>query len=187
MYLHSVNWLHKGFRSDSIIFFPDPEKTGQLDYAAPILSGFNYARPDLPSEFTERPAGVDLYRHPDLTKDLCTRSKKSHDIYSLGIVLLEIAYWQPIDKILNLDLTQKVARSKVRDIRSILLSPTESFLDAAEEKAGEIYREVVWKCLSGGPAVGTDDDADEKNEIIGAEMQRVFSEDIVGQLGGVKV
>jgi serine/threonine protein kinase len=93
MYLHSVNWLHKSLRSNSILFFPT---TGaDLGYASPIISGFDYARPDFPGEVTERPKAHskhDIYRHPSTLTGARQRSTKSHDIYSLGIVLIEIAY-----------------------------------------------------------------------------------------------
>ncbi|KAA6414498.1 MAG: hypothetical protein FRX48_01247 [Lasallia pustulata] len=191
MYLQSVNWLHKGFRCDSVIFFPAQDKTpSQLDYAAPILSGFDYARPDLPEEVTERISGDiehEIYRHPDQVKRVSSRSKKSHDIYSLGIVLIEIAHWKHIYDIMDIDIKQKGARSKLRKIRYRLLSEEEGFLEGVGCKVGEVYREVVRKCISGGQALGTFESADETQANIGAEMQRVFSEDLLGQLGSVKL
>ena len=64
MYLHSVNWLHKGLRSNNIIFFTPPGK--MPEYGAPIIAGFEYARPDFPEEETEPPpqhSEHDIYRY----------------------------------------------------------------------------------------------------------------------------
>ena len=92
MYGHSVNWLHKGVSSDNIFFFITPGQNP--NHATYILSGFEYARPDLPEELTEQPSenfGHDVYRHAEALLRSGSHSKKSYDIYSLGVVLVEIA------------------------------------------------------------------------------------------------
>lgn len=58
LYLHSVNWLHKGLRSHNIVFFPTTikDKTGagkKVEYSKPYLSGFDFARPARADEMTE--------------------------------------------------------------------------------------------------------------------------------------
>ena len=60
MYFHSVNWIHKGLRSDNIIFFasrsPSHKTPEDLDLAQPpLIAGFEYARPDFADEATEPP------------------------------------------------------------------------------------------------------------------------------------
>jgi hypothetical protein len=186
MYLHSVNWLHKGLRSNSVVFFTPPRE--EADYGAPCLSGFDYARPDLPEEVTEPPAAHsenDIYRHPNVLGNSSSRSKKSHDIYSLGVVLIEIAYWQRIDSIVNLSESLKAARKEVRGVKEMLLG--EKYMKEIEGSVGEIYQEVVRKCLTGGKELGSSDDrfADETDKNIGADMQKVFSDDIVRKLGSM--
>ncbi|KAF7512715.1 hypothetical protein GJ744_000282 [Endocarpon pusillum] len=130
LYLHAVNWLHKGIRSDSILFFPlsksDPADNPFL--LTPLLSGFDFSRPDLPEELTFRnPSNIqhDMYRHPSLLQHYSgsgTRSQKSHDIYSLRVVLTEIALWSPIETIAKIPVGNKAARSRVLGIREILLT-----------------------------------------------------------------
>ena len=123
MYLHSVNWLHKGLRSNNVIFFTPESTTPQ--YSRPLIAGFEYARPDLPEEETEPPprhSEHDIYRHPVILARTMLRSQKSHDIYSLGIVLVEIVYWKPIDEIMQIPRSlEKVVRSRVRRVREDLL------------------------------------------------------------------
>jgi hypothetical protein len=189
MYLHSVNWLHKGFRSESILFavptkLPDG-KTANLD--APVVSGFDFSRPDLPEEVTlQNPNKIeyDLYRHPDLQiLDSKTRAQKSHDIFSLGIVLLEIAHWKPIEKILGIELGSKSTRSNVIKVRDRLVN--EMHLKAAVEGfAGEVYANVTWRCIEGG---WIEKGEIETSPMVGAKMQNVFFDDVWRRLGDIQV
>ncbi|KAL8964697.1 MAG: hypothetical protein Q9183_004274, partial [Haloplaca sp. 2 TL-2023] len=90
LYLHAVNWLHKSLRSDSIIFFP-PFK----GITEPFLTGYEYARADRPGETTtggDVDEYTELYVHPDYQGSGSKGTyRKTFDIYSLGIILLEIA------------------------------------------------------------------------------------------------
>jgi hypothetical protein len=65
--LHTSGWLHKGIRSDNVLFFPqDPES---IDITKVVLEGYEYARADNPSDMTESPTlqqEENLYRHPAL-------------------------------------------------------------------------------------------------------------------------
>ena len=186
MYLHSVDWLHKGVRSDNVVFFISPGK--EAKYGSPVLSGFDYARPDLVGEITERaPSNVqhDIYRHPSALEGTDSRSKKSGDIYSMGVVLVELAYWQRINDIVGMSKDPKIASVMVRQVREILLD--EKNLKAVEGHAGEIYRDVVHKCIAGGPELGLPKGADETSAEIGIELQRIYAESIVGKLESMRV
>ncbi|KAK5097621.1 hypothetical protein LTR70_000666 [Exophiala xenobiotica] len=186
MYLHSVNWLHKGIRSGNIVFFVPPGQ--KPDYDAPIISGLEYARPDLPEELTEKPSEnfeYDLYRHPDALGRSDVRSKKSWDIYSLGVVLIELAFWKSIGDILDLHVGQRRAWSRLRKVREMLLS--DEFLNRVGVEAGEIYQDVVRRCIAGGMLLGIPEGVDEGEPDVGAEMQRVLSELVVGKLSSMKL
>jgi Prion-inhibition and propagation/Protein kinase domain len=194
MYLHSVNWLHKGLRSDNILFFnvmsqADRESVN-LDYGSPTLSGFDYARPNLP-EATSEPfthnIEHDLYRHPRVLGHASSRSRKSDDIYSLGVMLVEIAYWQQIEDIMQLSLQGKGKSSRVRKIRERLLDSKESYNATVQDLAGDIYAEVVRKCLAGGPEFGVSEDADETDPMVGVELQRCFIENVVDKLASLRL
>ena len=89
---HADGWVHKSLRSQSVVFFQDREDKGRL-LDAPYLVDFEYSRPESGTTFHVRDNDEEknLYRHPDI-QDLATSSfSKLHDIYSLGVVLLEIA------------------------------------------------------------------------------------------------
>lgn len=110
----------------------------------------------------------DVYRHPARQGNPTQMFSKIHDIYALGVVLLEIGLWQPA---LTLDKTG-FARANPESIKSHLIKHTEKRL---ESKMGTKYKEVVVKCLSGNFGV-TDDNKDD------LKLQQVFRSDIVDVL-----
>ncbi|KAE8832552.1 hypothetical protein PTNB85_06944 [Pyrenophora teres f. teres] len=192
--LHAVDWLHKGLRSSNILLFPH-NQTGDINYADPFISGFDYSRPAANDELTEpssdNPA-ADIYRHPSVQsrnnrEDTGGREsyKKSFDLYSLGIVLLEIAYWKPIDAILGIDLDEAVPKD-TRHVQRRLLDGEPRHLGWVRSFVGDTVEEVVRACLRGPEAFGLDRDADEKREVVAAMLQMEFGERVVGRLAGMK-
>ena len=121
--LVAVGWVHKAFHSHNLLFF---RETG---YRKLFIGGFTYARPqDVRNDLSLGPEvgkDVALYRPPN-----GKRSKTSAgDIYSLGIVLLEIAYWYTIGMLVrkeNLD-------TLVADVGF---------------RCGSTYQSVVRRCLA---------------------------------------
>ncbi|KAF2795262.1 hypothetical protein K505DRAFT_302402 [Melanomma pulvis-pyrius CBS 109.77] len=195
--LHAVNWLHKGLRSSNILFFSD---SGALDisYNAPYISGFDYSRPAMNDDMTEKPpenAASDIYRHPrvqgsgnrdsgpnGLSNATGSGYKKSYDLYSLGVMLLEIAYWQPIDAILQIPDLQNARPSVTIKVRQRLLDEKEGFLKHVRSHLGDTVEKVVRACLEGPQAFGVAEGSDEKREEVGAVLQKMFYERVVREL-----
>ncbi|KAF2233284.1 hypothetical protein EV356DRAFT_533926 [Viridothelium virens] len=183
LHLHAVNWLHKGFRSDCVLF----TAAGDRDFILSdvLISGFEFSRPALPDAMTVThvfPVEQDLYRHPDLLDPEPARSKKSYDIYSLGLVLAEIAMWQPIEEITGIE----VRRSRLYQVRERMLDEKTGIFDSIAERVGDIYAKVVRRCISGGESLGVDIGADEEDPKVGAEMQKIFHAEIVSKLRALK-
>jgi hypothetical protein len=201
--LHAVDWLHKGLRSDNILLFPKKGgkvdngqvKEGEINYADPYISGFDYSRPATSDDLTERPLdnpAADIYRHPSVQhrgnrEDAGGREsyKKSFDIYSLGIVLLEIAYWKTIDQILSINLEN--ARPKhTWAVEKRLLEMEPQHLRGVKSHLGNTVEAVIRTCLQGPIAFDLDADADEKREVVAAQLQRAFGEKVVKRLACMK-
>lgn len=190
LYLHAVNWLHKGLRSHNIVFFRTTQ--GQVDYSKPYLSGFDFSRPARPEEMTDIPgddAEFDLYRHPQAQSTNPgerARFKKSFDIYSLGVLLVEIAHWDTIDRIFRINLS--VARSRpsiaLRLKSSLLAADVMATIGAA---VGEVYENATRICISGGSSLGLEDGDDETDGAVAARLSMAFYENVVKELDSVRV
>jgi hypothetical protein len=192
LYLHAVNWLHKGLRSHNIIFFKTTD--GEVDYAKPYLSGFDFSRPARADEMTEGPgpgddAEYDLYRHPlaqSANPEERERFKKSFDIYSLGVLFVEISHWATVEKVLDID------TNAARGRRSIALKVREKLL--VEEQIadlgasmGAVYETASRKCITGGKELGLSEGDDETNDAVAARLSMVLHEDVVKPLGNVRI
>ena len=103
--LHTAGWLHKGIRADNILFFrPDgPLSVNDGRLSRPYVGGYEFARADNPLETTEDPKSrelQDLYRHPRSIGSGRKSYIKQFDLWSLGCILVELAYWSPLASIL---------------------------------------------------------------------------------------
>jgi hypothetical protein len=195
--LHAVDWLHKGLRSHNIIFFPceDDEDSGDyegVNFQRPYISGFDYSRPAQNEDMTEKPpenAAYDLYRHPRVhgsgPRDAASGYKKSYDIYSLGVILLEIAYWKPVDEVLEIKLENARPSQTIR-VKERLLKDA-SYLKFVKGHLGDKIWGVVKACLMGVKAFGLDEADDERVPGVAALLQSGYYDVVVRRLGEVKV
>lgn len=152
--LHMVQWLHESFRSDNIVFLDQEDPAGRLDCSSlePLVLGFEFSRQEndfsdgLPDYLPAR----DIYRHPQRQGRPERRFSKIHDIYSLGVVLLEIGLWEPA---LSLEKNNFINAGSGSKIREQLIKQAERRLDG---KVGKRYKEIVVKCLSSDFGVTND-------------------------------
>lgn len=185
LYLHAVNWLHKGINSRNVLF-SDPD-----DLSKPYLSGFEYARPDTAQDKTQ-PGGwqdVDprdeMYRHPAYQGMGPKKNyQKTYDIYSLGVVLLEIAFWKPIESIMGLE-GQPFDRTVVSSIKEKLTRPNSEQMKELRARVGDNYQKAAWSCLVGRAAFDVDEDADETDVLVATKLQRGFMERVVDIMGAI--
>ncbi|KAI9772830.1 MAG: hypothetical protein M1840_008712 [Geoglossum simile] len=199
LYLHAANWLHKGLRSESIIFFPSAEATA--DISRPYLSGFEYSRPDDEDITTAGPPQElqwAAYTHPQYLRH--GRYRKTYDIYSLGIILTEIAHWSPIPEITaltkpapddyNKNGTLKRPFPNVRKVQLIrdrLLHDEPALLEQVRRNMGQRYCAAVRTCILGPEAFGFAENANQDDEAVGALLQHMYIGLVVDVLKSIVV
>ncbi|KAF2731817.1 hypothetical protein EJ04DRAFT_578805 [Polyplosphaeria fusca] len=188
--LHAVDWLHKGLRSANILFFSD-SGAGDIEYSEPYLSGFDYSRPATHDEWTEKPpenAREDVYRHPRVQGSGNRGNaayKKSFDVYALGVVLVEIAYWRCVEEVLGIEDLGSAKPSVAMKVRGRLLEG--SVLGYVRGHLGERVEGVVRACLEGPGAMGVGVGVDEKSARGGEALGRGFYREVVRVLGDLRV
>lgn len=58
---------------------------------------------------------MDHYQHPEKRNNPKLRYSRGFDIYSLGCVLLEIAFWQPLSKLAQSDAEPEAFTRELQD------------------------------------------------------------------------
>ncbi|KAH6974889.1 prion-inhibition and propagation-domain-containing protein [Ilyonectria destructans] len=153
---HAAKWLHRNFSSANIIL-PCRSQHSQDMYLDQYICGFGYSREESPQALS-LPISIcpeELpYQHPDIVSNPRQGYNANFDAYSLGIVLLEIGYWRPIDSFLKSHYTPLQSRDRL--LRHQLGG------DLAH-RMGEKYEEATRRLLS-GCAYG--DQSDEGNRLI---------------------
>ncbi|KAL8887450.1 MAG: hypothetical protein Q9205_006370 [Flavoplaca limonia] len=166
--LHTCGWLHKRIRSENILFFAARSNPGEVisasrkNFARPVLAGYGLSRPDdipdeeegkVPRHQSRRENSPELedstykrsiYKHPEKATNPCRRSRHSYDLYSLGLILLEIGLWEDLQKYNKFDDIYEFRRRILKGVVPDLWS-----------RCGRIYGEVVRDCLT----IDTDDNA----------------------------
>jgi serine/threonine protein kinase len=188
--LHFLGWLHESIHSDNIRFSSAVGQSNGSDshrgtshfiLGKPYLFGFSYSRIDegisIPKSSADFTVERNVCQHPERQFNSSNatevvRYEKYHDIYSLGVILLEIGLGRKAIELgeyregANLF---KGANSTPQKIRAHLILQAESRL---AEKMGSSYTEVVIKCLKGNFGVLADDAEN-------TALQRSFSETVV--------
>ncbi|KAK5654582.1 hypothetical protein OQA88_7211 [Cercophora sp. LCS_1] len=94
-FIHTCEFVHKNIRPETILFFPDSEKPEGL--GSPYMLGFDAFRN---VNFQTLRKGDtawhrNLYRHPQRQGVRANDTYvMQHDVYSLGVCLLELGLWQ---------------------------------------------------------------------------------------------
>lgn len=213
MLLHAVDWLHKALRSASITFF-SPTKN-EADVTKPFISGFEYARPDEEGlTTTKTPSDQEwaIYCHPDYQgQEREGNYRRTYDIYSLGIILLEIAYWKKAEDILGFSNVEnkeadkdrinkdtdasKTSQAKydaenivhTRGIRDRLLYSDKKLLNYVRVTMGNSYARAVEACIGGPEFLGIAETDDQTDGVTSAYLQDGFMEVVVDPLSRIAI
>ncbi|GIZ41069.1 hypothetical protein CKM354_000438500 [Cercospora kikuchii] len=180
-YVHTMDFVHKNVRPDNLLGFGDA-KLGPF-----FLVGFEQIRSADGMTYFRGDADWEknLYRHPERQGfNPGERYCMQHDIYSLGVCLLEIGLWEsfvlypegekkpyPNTKLLGLSV-QALQKKTPNGIKRLLVELATRELPG---RIGELYRDVVLNCLTC---------LDEDNMDFGEESE--FDDDADGVAVGVR-
>ncbi len=143
LHLHAKGLTHRNINSHNVFFFigqgtptyeNKPWKFGVIRH--PFITSFDQCDEDAPIPHDE-PFMSSIYRHPHIERGQRAFYRSAHDIYSLGLILLEIGLWMPIHKLWK----PKYARL---DFKSRLQSV---YIKKLAAKCGSTYMRVVDYCL----------------------------------------
>ncbi|OGE47220.1 hypothetical protein PENARI_c054G00913 [Penicillium arizonense] len=193
LYLHSANWLHNGIHSGNVVFSFDGET---FDVEKPILSGFEYSRPQShKTTYLSLDPIWDIYRWPGIQIEAskADNPRRTYDIYSLGLVLLEVAHWKPLHEMMRLKKWPEPSSQDCR-IRAWLLGE-ERFppfkrsnpLLELRDIAGEKYWKATNRCLVAHGEMGMciQEEADQAHGTeIGVRLHEAFTNLVVDELKG---
>ncbi|KAL8665599.1 MAG: hypothetical protein Q9202_002103 [Teloschistes flavicans] len=178
--IHEAGWLHKNISSFNIICFPKEAAKPSSSIVTPYVVGFNYSRSNKETAYTDGPeTGVkgDLrnYQHPvyignsrnamEESENPRKRFREEFEYYSVGLVLLEIALWTPLSKIIeNIgggpeDVRKKLLRSHIALVKTYM---------------GDAYAEAVRACLEAYS--GEDIPVEESRNAFATSVVRPISE-----------
>jgi serine/threonine protein kinase len=137
--LHLTGWLHKSIRSSNFIYFSkQSQDLTALNICEPYLMGFQQSRQSRPGAFSDGSITTKerAFVHPSYQDGV--RFHSAFDYYSLGVILLEIALWRPIDKVL-------APGTSADALRLLLLEYAAKYVP---KRMGTGYCEVVVACLN---------------------------------------
>lgn len=189
LYLHAVNWLHKALRSDNVVF---SSRNNTPDFDSLLISGFEYARPDRDDAVTrfwtstdQQDFWWDMYRWPEYQGiGPKPNYRKTFDIYSLGILLLEIANWRTVENIMKISDPNQAPADVIQEIRGNLLTEPD-YLHHVRANLGDKYHDALRSCLEGRDAFDIDERENEMSAETGAKLQQGFFAKVVTPLAGI--
>ncbi|KAJ4209561.1 hypothetical protein NW759_013417 [Fusarium solani] len=164
-HFHRVGWVHKGIRSNNIAFIAtsnispvqessdeDEEdshspRLGKFDLSNPLLFGFEYSRAGDEATYLEEDHSQanNLYRIPERWGKPTARFEKSHDVYSLGVVLFEIALWKDVGSALKSYLDK--GRVISSEVAQLLMDKCVKMLP---HQVGAVFARCILTCLDFG-------------------------------------
>jgi hypothetical protein len=124
---------HGNLDSSNIVLFQHQQKiTAQIRH--PYL--FSHTKLFPPSSHFKDLLSTSIYRHPNDVTDGGVRLA-AYEIYSLGLVLLEIGLWLPLSRFWKPKYNTATFRNRIRN----------QYVPKLASKCGSAYMQVVQKCL----------------------------------------
>jgi hypothetical protein len=143
--IHEGGFVHKDVNSSNIMVFRNNKRQSansralQFALRSPVICSY-----DLFSEYDIEPANtmppLNIYRHPEdpkFTGDKTRQYGPQFDLYSLGLILLEVGLWQPLADLWKPKYTLADFKQRVEDV----------YIRRLASKCGTAYMQVVRECF----------------------------------------
>ncbi|KAL3464527.1 hypothetical protein BJX64DRAFT_275736 [Aspergillus heterothallicus] len=187
LYVHTFGFVHKNIRPETILLL----RNGESVLGSSFLIGFDTFRSEyghsalMGSTLWER----SLYQHPDRIGPHATQPYvMQHDIYSLGVCLLELGLWESFitdrknQPMLRYSL---IADAEPPEFKDRLLSLARGEL---KSRMGNLYSQVVETCLTClDPGNADFGDKSEFQDVDGIQVGMRYIEKITMRLSSISV
>lgn len=148
LHIHAKGVSHRNINSSNVVFV-DIDRSTDTDampwkdgaIRRPFLTSFDTSGEDTHAAHQESFISS-IYRHPTAESGIRTAYKPAHDIYSLGLILLEVGLWMPIHKLWKTKYSHQTFKARLQTVYSKKLAG----------KCGNRYMRVVEYCLSAADA-----------------------------------
>jgi hypothetical protein len=144
-FLHSVGFLHHSISSNNIVLLAQPSAKNTQTFprrlGLPFLVGFSAVREaEGMSEGAPVASEDAIYQHPDRiwSKGWQPKYASTHEVYSLGLVLLEIGLWKGLERYKN---------DILNEDQAVRLKKLEELLELVGVNLGAKYQRVISWCL----------------------------------------
>ncbi|KAJ0415355.1 hypothetical protein BJY00DRAFT_317893 [Aspergillus carlsbadensis] len=187
LYVHTFGFVHKNIRPDTILVM----KQGDAALASVFLVGFDTFRSE--HGHTELIGSTkwqqSLYQHPSRIGDHVFQNYLvQHDIYSLGVCLLELGLWESFVAYTNngSEVTGPlIGNPDPAEFKDRLLSLTRGEL---KSRMGDLYSQVVETCLTSlDPGNADFGDKSEFQDADGIQVGVRYIEKITMRLSSISV
>ena len=148
LHVHAKGVSHRNINSSNVVFVDIdrstdanamPWKDGAI--RRPFLTSFDASAED-PHVAHHESFISGIYRHPMAESDRGHAYKPAYDIYSLGLILLEVGLWMPIHQLWKTKYSNQTFKARLQTVYSKKLAG----------KCGNRYMRVVEYCLSAADA-----------------------------------
>ncbi|KAL1598314.1 hypothetical protein SLS59_006998 [Nothophoma quercina] len=179
--IHDLEWFHKDLTSSNIVFFPPVGALKASRSSNPYLYGFGHSR-KASDEFTQGPlqnSKHHRYHYPgyvSVTDRMFKTFIRQYDWYSLGVVLLEIGFWRPID-IMMADDAKRGNEAFAKHLRDIELPALSFYL-------GRDFVDIIRFCLDSPQQDFADSDPDSQPNAVFRKMVVSPLQTLAGRLSG---
>ena len=143
---HIAGWHHQEISSRNILFF-STSTAPEPDFSTPYLCGFDFSRESgkISTTRDSKDMGFSVYRHPKRQFDTSSAHRLRHDIYSFGVVLLDLGLWDDPDESWKSSMkVQPINHDQAR----VVYKRLQDFIGRLNFYVGSRFAEAAQNCLN---------------------------------------